>query len=58
LKLCIVGGRDKQILPLVTLDTLDEGCFPLPYVIMKEMYLFLSIIVQMSDDERDRLKDY
>jgi hypothetical protein len=34
------------------LDTLDEGCSPLPDVTIQEMYLVSSIIVQMGHDER------
>jgi hypothetical protein len=40
------------------LDTLDEGRSPLPDVTKQEMYLFLSITVQMGHDQRERLKDY
>jgi hypothetical protein len=40
------------------LDTLDEGRSPLHDVTIWEMYLFLSIIVQMGHDQRDRLNDY
>jgi hypothetical protein len=40
------------------LDTLDEGQFPLPYVTVQEMRLFLAIIVQMGHDLRDTLKNY
>jgi len=38
------------------LDTLDEGCSPLPDVTIHEMYLFLSVIVKMRHDQRDMLK--
>jgi hypothetical protein len=40
------------------LETVAEGCSPLPNITKPEMYLFVSIIVQMGPDQRDRLKDY
>jgi hypothetical protein len=39
------------------LDTL-EGCPPLPDVTIQEMYLFVTIILQMGHDQRDTLKGY
>jgi hypothetical protein len=40
------------------LNTLDRGCSPLPDITILEIYLFLSIIVQLDDDQRKRLKNY
>jgi hypothetical protein len=40
------------------LDALDVGWYPLPDVTVQEMCLFLAIIVQMGQDQRDTLKDY
>jgi hypothetical protein len=37
---------------------LDERCSPLLDVTVLEMSLFLSIIVQMDHDQRDRTKHY
>jgi hypothetical protein len=39
------------------LETIDEGCSPLPDVTILEMYLFLSIIVPMGHDKREGLND-
>jgi hypothetical protein len=40
------------------LETLDTGPLPLPDMIVPEMMLFLTIIIQMAHDIRDSLKDY
>jgi hypothetical protein len=40
------------------LETVAEGRSPLPDMTTPEMYLFVSIDVQMGPDQRDRLKDY
>jgi hypothetical protein len=40
------------------LDTIAEGRSPLPDVTIPEMYVFVSIVLQMGHDQRDRLKDY
>jgi hypothetical protein len=40
------------------LDTLDNGPSPAPDITQCEMFLFLTIIVQMGHDIRDSLKDY
>jgi hypothetical protein len=38
------------------LETIAEGRSPLPDATKPEMYLFVSIVLQMSHDHRDRLK--
>jgi hypothetical protein len=40
------------------LDTLDNGPSPAPDTTDCELFLFLTIIIQMGHDIRDRLKDY
>jgi hypothetical protein len=40
------------------LETIAEGRSPLPDVTIPEMYLFVSIALQMGHNQRDRLKDY
>jgi hypothetical protein len=40
------------------LDMLDEGHTAVPEVTIQEMYLILSIFLQMGHDQRDTLKDY
>jgi hypothetical protein len=40
------------------LETIAEGCSPLPDVTIPEMYLFISFVLQMGHDQKDRLKDY
>jgi hypothetical protein len=40
------------------LETIAEGRSPLPNMTILEMYLFVSIVLQMGHDQRDRLKDY
>jgi hypothetical protein len=39
-------------------DTIAEERSPLPDVTRPEMYLFVSIVLQMGHDQKDRLKDY
>jgi hypothetical protein len=36
----------------------DEGCTPLSDATIQEMFLFLSNIVQMDYNQRDRLKSF
>jgi hypothetical protein len=40
------------------LEAIAEGCSALPDMTIPEMYLFVSIVLQMGHDQRDRLKDY
>jgi hypothetical protein len=40
------------------LDMLSEGHTVLPEVSMQEMYMILSVILQMGYDQRDTLKGY
>jgi hypothetical protein len=40
------------------LDILDEWFLPLPDISIQEMYLFLSFILQMGDNQRNTLKMY
>jgi hypothetical protein len=39
-------------------DMLNEGHVPLLEVSIQEMYLILSIFLQIGHDQRDTLKDY
>jgi hypothetical protein len=40
------------------LETIAEGRSPLSDVTIPEKYLFISIVLQMGHDQRDRLKDH
>jgi hypothetical protein len=52
-----VGGGDRHYQQY--LDTLDEGCFPLPNLITQKIYSILTIIIlQIGHDQKDMPKAY